>query len=173
MPMQRVLLALAVAALAAGASAQQLVTATYGPFSVTSTSGTQLSNQLFSTGVSSAGTLLVQYNASAGHCSDVRVRILVDGVERGMTAFLAPGQASGFVDVGPVSPGAHTLALQGEGRVGGCNTGALVGWGGTADVTTSLAAAPAAAAVPGPGLLATLLAFAAGALLLGPWRPRG
>lgn len=74
----------------------QTATTLYGPFSVTSTSGTELSNVLYPINVSTTGPLLVQYNASAGHCSDVRVHILVDGTERALTAFLAPGQSSGF-----------------------------------------------------------------------------
>jgi hypothetical protein len=172
MPLRHLVTALALAVLVTPASAQQLVTTIYGPFSVTTNSGTQLSNQIYSVNVSTTGPLLVQYNASAGHCSDVRARILVDGVERGVTAFLSPGQSSGFVDVGPVSPGAHGVALQGEGRVSGCNAGQLVGWAGTMDVTTAAAAAAAPSEIPGPGLLATLIAFAAGALVLGPWRRR-
>lgn len=151
--------------------AQQLVTTTYGPFNVTSTSGTQLSSATYTQTVTTAGVLRVKYAASSGHCSDVRAHIFVDGVNRGTTSFLSAGQTSGFVDVGPVSAGPKVVALQGEGRVGGCNTGVLVGWGGTMDVMTSVPDAPAAA-VPAPGLLATLLAFAAGALWLGPWRRR-
>jgi hypothetical protein len=175
MPLQRWF---AIAAVAAAfvtgtpAFAQQVVITTYGPFSVTSTSGTQLSNTLYTTNVTTAGTLQVRYNAAPGHCSDVRAHILVDGVERGLTAFLAAGQSSALVDVGPVTPGAHVVALQGEGRVSGCNAGVLVGWAGTMDVATSVAQAPAGQAIPGPGLLATLLAFVAGALLFGPWRRR-
>jgi hypothetical protein len=69
-----------------------------------------------------------------------------------------------------VSSGDHVVALQGEGRVSGCNTGALVGWGGTVDVTTSVAVAQAPQPVPGPGLLVTLLGFAAGAFAFGPFR---
>lgn len=152
------------------AVAQQQVTTTYGPFSVSSTSGTQLSNNVYSQVVSTLGVLRIQYNTSAGHCSDVRAHILVDGIERGLTGFLSAGQASGFVDVGPVSAGQHTVALQGEGRVSGCNSGVLAAWGGTMDVVTSVAAAQPAANIPAPGILATLLAFVAGALMFGPWR---
>jgi hypothetical protein len=144
----------------------QTATTVYGPFSLTSTSGTQLSNVLFPINVSTSGTLLVQYTASAGHCSNVRAHILVDGVERGLTPFLTPGQSSAFLNVGPVSAGAHVVALQGEGTVGGCNAGVLVGWGGTAAVTVD------GVAVPAPGLLLTALALLAGIALFGPWRRR-
>jgi len=164
---------LATAALAAPASAQQLVTTTYGPFSITNNSGTQLSGPVYTiSNVSTTATLQVRYNAAATHCSDVRAHILVDGVERGLTAFLGPGQSSAMVDVGPVAAGAHVVAVQGEGRVGGCNTGVLVGWGGTVDVVTSVPAAQTAADIPAPGILATLAAFAVGVLLFGPWRRR-
>ena len=166
-------LLLTTAAFAAPVPAQQLVTTTYGPFSITNASGTQLSGPVYAiNNVVTSATLQVRYNAAATHCSDVRAHVLVDGVVRGVTAFLAPGQSSAFVDVGPVAAGAHVVAIQGEGRVGGCNTGVLVGWGGTVDVTTSSPAAVAAAEIPAPGLLATLAAFAIGVLLFGPWRRR-
>jgi hypothetical protein len=155
----------------APAAAQQQVTTTYGPFVLNSTSGTQLSNAVLTINTSTTGVLLVEYTAAATHCSDVRMHFLVDGVERALSGFLTPGQSSGFFDVGPVSAGAHTVTLQAEGRVGGCNTGALQGWGGTSMITVSVAAA-GAADIPGPGLLATLIAFALGALAFGPWRRR-
>ena len=143
-------------------------TTLYGPFSLTSTSGTQLSNVIYTINVSTTGPLSVEYTASAGHCSDVRMHFLVDGVERALSGFLTPGQSTGFVNVGPVTPGAHVVGLQAEGRVGGCNTGALVGWGGTAQVT--VAALAAASAVPAPGWIATALLFLGGIALFGPWR---
>ena len=173
MPLLRSAAAVAAfAALASPALAQQQVTTTYGPFSITTATGTQLSGPLYSVTVTTQGVLQVRYNASAGHCSDVRARIQVDGVERGVTDFLSPGQSSAFVDVGPVAAGQHVVALQGEGRVSGCNAGALVGWGGTMDVMTSAAASQPATSVPGPGLAATFLAFSLGAYFLGPWRRR-
>jgi hypothetical protein len=156
--------------LSAPLGAQGLVTTTYGPFSITAATCTQVSGPLYTVNVTTTGTLRVQYNASAGHCSDVRARIQVDGIERGVTALLTAGQSSRFIDVGPESSCAHTVALQGEGRVSGCNTGTLAGWGGTMDVTTSTAAA--SEPIPGPGLLATFLAFALGAYAFGPWRRR-
>ena len=171
MPLFRIVVLLALVVAAAPASAQQPVTTTYGPFVVNTSTGTQLSGPVFAVSVATTGTLQVRYNASPGHCSDVRAHIQVDGVERGLTGFLSAGQSSAFVDVGPVSPGTHVVALQGEGRISGCNIGQLVAWGGTMDVL-STAAGPAAAPepVPGPGLAATLLAFLAGALAFGPWR---
>ena len=155
------------------ASGQQQVTTTYGPFSVSSTSGTQLSNNVYTINLQTLGALELEYTAAPTHCSDVRMHFLVDGVERAVSAFLTPGASSGFFNVGPVSAGAHTVALQAEGRVGGCNTGALAGWGGTARTTVSALAAAPAATVPAPGLIAVFAAFALGVLAFGPWRRRG
>ena len=134
----------------------------FGPFSINCTTATQLCSPTFSTSVSTTGLLRLSYTASPGHCSDVRVHFLVDGVERAVTAFLTAGQSSGVFDVGPVSPGTHTLSLQGEGRVSGCNIGSLANWGGTAQAIVEQDIA-ATAAVPAPGILATALAFLLGA----------
>lgn len=157
------------AALLAAQAGAQTTTTTYGPFSVTSTSGTQLSNVVYSINVVTDGLLRVEYTAAATHCSDVRMHFEVDGVERAVSAFLVPGVSSGFFDVGPVTPGAHVIALRAEGRVGGCNSGQLVGWGGTAQVTTQQGPP---AEVPAPGLIATLIVFVLGALAFGPWAHR-
>src|SRR5438876_12416787 len=82
--------------------ADALVTTTYGPFTVNCTSGTELCNNVFAQTVATISNLQVQYTASPGHCSNVRAHILVDGVEKAVTPFLTPGQASAFFDVGPV-----------------------------------------------------------------------
>ena len=156
--------------LALPATAQQQVTTTYGPFVITNTSGGQLSNVVQTINVQTLGVLQLEYTAAATHCSDVRMHFLVDGVEVALSAFLVAGQSSGFFNVGPVSPGAHTVALQAEGRVSGCNVGVLSQWGGTARVTTTQALA--AQAIPAPGLLAALAAFVTGVLAFGPWRRR-
>ena len=151
--------------------AQQQVTTTYGPFVLTSTGGTQLSNVVYTVNIQTLGVLQVEYRAAATHCSDVRMHFLVDGAELALSGFVTPGASTGFFNVGPVSPGAHTVSLQAEGRVGGCNTGQLAGWGGTTSITVSAAAVPAAE-IPAPGLIATFIAFALGVLAFGPWRRR-
>ena len=118
--------------------------------------------------MTTTGLLQVSYTASPGHCSDVRVHFLVDGAELAVTPFLAPGVTSATFTLSPVSAGTHTLGLQGEGQVGGCNTGSVANWGGSAQVTVD----QLAAAVPAPGLLATGLAIALGALVWRGARPR-
>ena len=143
----------------------QLVTTTFGPFTVNCTPSGQLCDNTFSQSVSTISTLRVQYVASSGHCSNVAVHILVDGVERAFTAFLTPGQSSGFFDVGPVSAGSHVVALRGEGTVSGCNTGNLLNWGGTIDVVHE-AAVIAAPVTPVPAVSPPLLALLSAMLVL-------
>ncbi|HKU85603.1 MAG TPA: hypothetical protein VJV77_04620 [Casimicrobiaceae bacterium] len=134
---------------------------TVGPFTISCVSSGQLCSPAFSVPVTTSGVLQVSYTASPGHCSDVSVHFLVDGIERGVTAFLAPGITSPVFDLGPVTAGTHTLALQAEGTVGGCNTGSVGNWGGSANVTVS-GSSIVPASIPGPGMLAT-----AGLLVLG------
>ena len=168
LPLRSFLLGLSVlvAALAASAPAYgQLVTTTFGPFTVTCTTSGQLCDNVFSRSVNTVSNLRVQYVASSGHCSNVAAHILVDGVEQAVTAFLTPGQASGFFDVGPVAAGTHTVTLQAEGNISGCNIGTLLNWGGTMDVVTDVSAATAAPvptlSPPLLGLLAAVLVVAA------------
>lgn len=154
----------------ASAAAQTAIN--YGPFSINCVGGSQLCTPAFSTSVSTTGLLRLSYTASPGHCSDVRIHFLVDGVERALSAFLAAGQASGEFDVGPVTAGTHTITLQAEGRVAGCNVGSLANWGGTAQAIVAQDNAAAAAAVPGPGILATALFFLFGAFVFRRWTSR-
>ncbi|MBS0195956.1 MAG: hypothetical protein JSR77_04285 [Planctomycetes bacterium] len=79
----------------------------------------------------SAGVLSLAMQAAGTHCSDVSMDFYVDGLFAFSTGFLAPGESSPLVDVGPVSPGVHTIEIHALGREGGCNAGILAGWGGT------------------------------------------
>lgn len=136
-----------------GASIAQTLTVPISVICVTPT--TELCSPPANIPVSTAGVLQVSYAAPASHCGDVLIHFLVDGVERAATTFLGPGQASGTFDLGPVSAGSHTLGIQGEGRVGGCNTGIELGFGGTVQITLS----PLAQPVPAPGIMITTLAL--------------
>jgi len=128
-------------------------------------------------GVVTGGLLEVSYFASVHQCSSVRAHFLVDGVELAVTPFLDPGQGSATYSLGPLSPGEHTLGMQGEGRVGtvvsSCsdphNVGRLSGWGGLVRITVS--ALPPPAAIPAPGLVNTTLALLLAAY--GVYRRRG
>lgn len=109
------------------------------------TPGTQRSPQLdFHIQVETTGVLQLQYYVRSTHCSSIRLYILVDGSEVLVTEWLGwPGHTeygpldTGLLDLGPVTPGSHTLTLSPEGRVSGCNTGWLLEWGGTARILVS------------------------------------
>jgi hypothetical protein len=77
------------------------------------------------------GVLRVQYIAAVTHCSDVSVRIFLDGVLAQTTPFLGPGQSSPLFDLsGQITRRRPRLLFQGVGEIGGCNTGRLASWGG-------------------------------------------
>ncbi|HEY7914096.1 MAG TPA: hypothetical protein VIG62_19455 [Blastocatellia bacterium] len=86
---------------------------------------------VFTTLVQTTNQLEIQFTPDPGHCSSVAVRISVDGGPAQTTAFLGPGQPSPFLNFGPVTPGTHTISVQGIGTVGGCNEGRLFGWLGS------------------------------------------
>ena len=73
-----------------------------------------------------------QFTANANHCSDISVRILLDGYPVGDWIRVGPGQTTP-PDQGFVSPGGtHTLGVKARGILGGCNTAdVLSAWGGT------------------------------------------
>jgi hypothetical protein len=108
------------------------------PVSVTCVSVGQLCSPTFSVVVPTAGLLEVEFIASSGHCSNIRVNIFVDSVLRSTSPFLAPGQSTGQVNLGFVGAGNHQIDVQAEGQVGGCNSGDLGAWAGTLNVDISI-----------------------------------
>lgn len=166
------LLAALVLATASNTSAgQQLVTTAYPGISITTgnPTGTQLSALAFPLAVTTAGVLEVEFTTSPGHCSNMFIRFELDG-NTATPAYTSPApmsanQSTGFINLGPVTPGVHSVAIRAEGVVGGCNNGTLVGWGGSAQVRTSQALI-SSQSVPTMGwfsvaLLAAALGFAA------------
>lgn len=143
------------------ASTAQTLTVPISVFCVNPTS--ELCSPPANIPVTTAGVLQVSYAAPASHCGDVLIHFLVDGVEKAATTFLGPGQASGTFNLGPVSAGSHVLGVQGEGRVGGCNTGIELGFGGTVQITLSPLVAEAQP-VPAPGIAMTAVALLIAAL---------
>ncbi len=95
----------------------------------------------YATTVHTAGVLAINFDTfsfeGAGNCSDIAVQFHVDGVPRYTSPFLSPGQQTGYVDVGPVAAGDHQVLIYATGRPGGCNTGHLSSWSGTAQFKVS------------------------------------
>ena len=118
-----------------------MATTTSYPVSVTSCDGSPSSGQLCTpiptVTVSTGSVLLVEFIASPGHCSAIKAHLLVDSLELYVSPALGPGVSTGIQDLGPVSAGSHTVGVQAEGVVGGCNAGDLVSWAGTLNITTA------------------------------------
>lgn len=133
-------LALLAGIVASGAATAQ--TTTSYPVSATCTGGGQLCNNIANVSVTTTGLLQAQFTLGSFACSNVAIHFLVDGTQVAVTGFVAPGGSSGFFNLGPVSAGAHTVGLQAEGTVGGCNVGTLGSWGGTVQITTAGASQP-------------------------------
>jgi hypothetical protein len=74
------------------------------------------------------GFVLIQFTANQNHCSDINVRILLDGYP-GFDARVGPGQTVQSTNF--VVSGNHVLGVMATGIEGGCNTGVLNSWGGT------------------------------------------
>ena len=106
--------------------------------------------------VETRSVLLVEFVPSASGCAPLIAHLLLDGIERFESPPLDPGQSSGLQDLGDVVPGHHVIGVQAQGVLGGCNTGTLGAWSGTATVVLSStlfatpAPSPSATPVPSP-----------------------
>ena len=85
------------------------------------------------------GDLRVEYTTALTHCSNVGMKFFVDGTLVAQTPPVGPGVSTGEIDLGPVTPGPHTLGMEGVGEEGGCNTGFLEDWAGTLRLTYCVA----------------------------------
>lgn len=88
------------------------------------------------------GALVVDVTASPSHCSSMIAHVSLDGREAFVSNALAPGEATGPRDLGPVAPGAHRLEIRAEGVLGGCNSGGVGNWSGTVELGITAGAAP-------------------------------
>ncbi|GLP81744.1 hypothetical protein TUM20984_31640 [Mycobacterium antarcticum] len=90
------------------------------------------------------GRLFVSFTADPNPpaCAPGRARIFVDGREWGSN-IVQPGQNDGgyFIET---TPGRHTVQVQMDGVLGGCNTGSMSGWSGNLRVETDADAADGA-----------------------------
>jgi IPTL-CTERM motif len=114
-------------------------TTTSYPVSASCSGSGQLCDTIATIPITTTGLLQAQFVGGAALCSNIRIHFLVDGAEVALTGFVGASGSTGFFNLGPVSSGSHTLGLQAEGQVGGCNSGTLGSWAGTAQVTTSAA----------------------------------
>lgn len=74
----------------------------------------------------------VWITASPTHCSDMIAHVRIDGRVVG-SDLLGPGKSTAAYKV---PPGKHTVGVQAEGVVGGCNRGFVSSWGGTVHFKT-------------------------------------
>jgi hypothetical protein len=94
---------------------------------------TQTCNPMWTHNVTTtgAGPLAVAYTTATTHCSNVQVDVYVDGVLKTTTPVLSPTQGTGWLELGDVAAGPHTIGLVAHGFTGGCNVGYIQSWGGT------------------------------------------
>ena len=126
-------------ALAVSASAE---TTTSHAVGAECTGGGQLCNNVATITITTTGLLQSDFTAGPYHCSSVRIHYLVDETEVAVTGFVGASVNTGVVNLGPVSAGTHSLGLQAEGQEGGCNSGFVGSWAGTAQVTVNPPQAP-------------------------------
>jgi hypothetical protein len=81
----------------------------------------------------------VRYLRSSFDCSPIRIHVLVDGTEIGVTGFLEPNEGSvvGLFSA-PIRKGSVVLGYKAEGKTGGCNSGQLSSWHGGIFTTVTL-----------------------------------
>jgi hypothetical protein len=72
------------------------------------------------------------YTAASAHCSSGRILVELDGRLVGKMRFVSRNETATLRKRKGLrlAPGTHTFAFRFEGKVGGCNTGAVPGWGG-------------------------------------------
>lgn len=135
-PVASIGLAVALAVTPAGA---EIVTVSTGEFVIDCTSTGQLCEPpaTLVIGDPARRTTLrkLVYVASAAHCSAGRLLIDLDGRRFGLMRFVVGKETSTLRKRRVLRPGSHTLAFRFEGRVGGCNAGAVSGWGGNVTAT--------------------------------------
>src|SRR5215467_11303955 len=100
--------------------------------------GGQLCNQIASFQINSPGAILkAKFIPGPLTCSVFRIHLIIDGTEVGVSDFVGPKQKTGTFSLGFISPGVHTIGVQAEGEVGGCNVGNLLSWSGTVKLKKS------------------------------------
>lgn len=83
----------------------------------------------------SASNVTVTYNAGSVHCSEIQLRLFVDGKRSGTTPFVGPSGTTTTTVRWPKDKHAHILGYEAKGKTGGCNAGQLVSWTGKITLT--------------------------------------
>jgi hypothetical protein len=135
------------------------VTTTYSVDITCSPVVDEVCNQLFSTSISSADILKVQFTAASTNCGAITLVFQVDGYDAYYPEVLAPGESTPMVYLALVMPGTHLLTVQATGVEGGCNVGTLASWGGTLTVVTVTPVGPTTKDQCTNGLWARFSAF--------------
>jgi hypothetical protein len=118
----------------------------------------QLCEPRLSREIETTGELRIQYRVAPTHCSSVKLRLFVDGVEKAVTGFLGWYSApppfdvlpleTDIIDLGPVTPGKHVLDILPEGQESGCNRGSVGSWSGELRTYTQVLAISGRAEAP-------------------------
>ena len=107
-----------------------------GSFVVTCTSTGQICNppqklKLKVTNGDGVRVKRLRYQAATTHCSPGRILISLDGERIGRTGFVQAGERAIVDDLKvTLDKGRHKFAFRMEGKLGGCNVGAVGSWGG-------------------------------------------
>jgi hypothetical protein len=104
-------------------------------------------------GVTTAGTLRAEVTTADTNCAAITVILSIDGAAAFTSDAVAPGASTGPADLGPVSPGAHTLSV--EARVPLSISCDSRGWSGILSITTA-GVADDDVAIVAPGRSATV-----------------
>lgn len=132
---------------AAASFGAQAATATY-PVGQSPCEGEEpLCNPAQHFNVTTDGSLSAEVTAADDNCTAVNVLLSVDGGTPSRTNGVAAGASTGTISLGPVTPGTHTLTVEGEVPSSACD---VRSWLGTLSVTTSgVAATDSALVQPG------------------------
>lgn len=121
-------------------SPETLVTTTYSIDITCSPASGQVCNPLYSTSISSADILRLQFTSTS--CSAITLVFQLDGFDVYHSDQLGQGDSTPTVDLAPVIPGTHELTVQATGVEGGCNVGTLESWSGSLTVVTAMPVGP-------------------------------
>jgi hypothetical protein len=128
-------LAVAGGAMGRGGQGPDEVQYTTGKFIITCTSTGQICNppEKLKVHVNKGKVRIkrLRYRAATTHCSSGRILVSLDGERIGATDYVNAGEQATVDDLKvTLDEGQHRFAFRVQGKVGGCNVGSVVSWGG-------------------------------------------